>query len=169
MVISSATQKVTIKCSSMFLAVFNQPFFLKGTCSPWGWLFPLSLSTVCQCRVMVAPDSDLLLPGTVQILSFPLWMNLTPLVTPPATAHIAPSSHKSHICFAPCGTDYHCSAATVNIHHKSAYFQIPSELPYKGKAIAQSIDSGTKQARRKEEEKAHTWSYRGATLRAWQW
>lgn len=70
--------------------------------------------------------------------------------------HIAPSSHKSHVCFDPCGTDGHCSSATVNIHHKSAYFQIPSELPHKGMAIAQSIDSGMEQARRKEEENAHS-------------
>ncbi|GAA6097981.1 uncharacterized [Tachysurus ichikawai] len=70
--------------------------------------------------------------------------------------HIAPSSHKSHICFDPCGTNCHCSVATVNIHHKSAYFQIPSELPHKEMAIAQSIESGTEQARRKEEEKAHS-------------
>lgn len=81
------------------------------------------------------------------------FLNESPPRSPRLLQHIAPSSHKSHICFDPCGTDCHCSAATVHIHHKSAYFQIPSEPPHKGMAIAHS---GTEQAWRKEEEKAHS-------------
>lgn len=75
---------------------------------------------------------------------------------PACFSTLHPLHIKATFVLDPCSTNCHCSVATVNIHHKSAYFQIPSEPPHKGMAIAQSIESGTEQARRKEEEKAHS-------------